>query len=469
MSNFSHRILRVLTCIPSQEWKSFRKHISCMYSKESDIVILSDELYKRRKHLLGSDLVKKLKENEFSKLSDKGFANLMSKLKLEFEDWMIAYDIQNSKYDKLLTLIQSYNSRGIYPEADRAAKKLATIIENNKKFDLEKTRASYLMKDLQYYSDNPIKYKEGPSALQDLVDDFNTYYKEMSYVYITELHNWGRIQNFDFNQLISLNIECIKSIDNTDQIELVKTLEKLMKSYDHDAFDKLSNQLFSGELEQDSLLLTLCCEYCIYAANQLYRTKALKDLDIYSRLYTYGLRSGALLKEGKLTRSRFYGMISVLSNVLDFDEMNNFIEKWACVVDAKYLNNIKEIAYAQNCFYHSKYQEILDHLRSLKYEDQVLRIRLLRFELVALYVAGYFDLLDSSLHNFNRVLNRNKKVMSKRIFGVNKNLIKVLNYLLKGDIFGVSYMLESNEPLIFRDWMEKKLRLKDEQVNAHPS
>jgi len=264
-------------------------------------------------------------------------------------------------------------------------------------------------------------------------------------------------------------LERVESIDDTDQIRIIKTIELLVSNRDKDVFLTISNILLSGEFEENSLLHTICCEYCLYAVSQLVRLNALKDLKHIARLYEYGLHSGVLLTEGKLTRIRFYSMISALSNVYSFNEMNMFIEKWIHVVNSKIPSTVLKIAQAQNCFYHGQYGEILNSLRGSKFEDKYQRLRIIRFELVAMYEEGECDLLNTSIHNSMRVLNRNKREISTMAYTVNKNLIKILNYLMKNEISAIKYLLESNEPLIFREWIKEKINIKDEPINAHPS
>lgn len=458
MKDSNFKLLEIFSCLSAEEQKVFNKQIVRSHSPDSDIVKLVNALYKNRKKLSIGNLLSTIKANQFGKATAKNFSNLMSKTKKELEEWMICYDLMQSKYDSKLALIKSYNKRGIYDEANREAKQLETKISSETKYDLEKTRSYHLLKYYQYYSDNPIKYESGYKLLEELVVGLDSFYKERRLLYTAELHNWGRIQNHDYKELITNNFDRNANVIDTEQITVLESIEALCNDYSHEAFEEVSQLLFDNKMVSNSMLETLCCEYCINTAIKFVRNKTMRDVRVLVKLYEYGLDSGVLLSEGKLTIRRFYSMISALSLISSFEEVEKFIDDRIHLVNSNNLETTRRIANAQNCFNHERYQEILGELRGLKYEDKYQRFRAMRYELVAMYEEGHYDLLDTSLHNFSRTIRRNSTEISKETYGININLIKVLNYLMKDDKAAIKFLLESGQSLVFRKWTEEKIK-----------
>lgn len=456
--NKKHKLLSIFASLNAEEQKSFKKHIDQSHAERSDIVKFMAVLYAHRKRLQQEKLSTEISTKHFPHLSPKNLANLMSKIKSSLEDWMICYDLKLSKYDKELALIKSYNNRGIYGEANNIATKLEKKIEDEPKFDLRKTRALYLLKDYQYFSDNPIKYVEGVPMLEAVVTNFNIYYKELIHVYNAELCNWGRIKNYDFSNIRQANTERVASIPETTQTKIVKNVELLMRDFDLEYLYVICDKLFGEKLVEMSFLHSMFCEYAIFCCAQNIRKNVITDFGLLARLYHHGLESKVLLKEGKLSLIRFHNIISSISQVDTLDHVDEFIEKWIHVVSTKSPATAKIIAKVQNCFHHGNYDDIILHLRSVKFESKMQKLRALKFELIALYETEELDLFYSALHNFNRMNLRSKGVISKRFFETNRNTVKLLNYLVKGDWNSLSYILHSGDPIYFRNYLIRKLK-----------
>lgn len=452
------KVIDMLSTLNAGEWKDFKNHMQGLHKESSDIAQLIRCLRKNKKQLVSINIGKEIRDQHFAQLPVKGFANLMSKLYQDFEEWIITYDLKQSVYDKKLALVKSFNSRGLYQYANKIANHLETTISTSTKLDLNKSRALYLLKDYQYYSDNPIKYKEGGKLLEDLVTNFNNFYKAYIHTYNAEMHNWGRIRQFDFGGLISSNSERINNIDHTAESDLTENLESLMGNQDLQAFQSLVNKLLNHEIQIGTNLHSICCSYAVYGCIYFIRNNTIKSIETIAEVYDYGLKSGGLLKEGKIPIIRFHNIITNLSNVLQYEKVNELIDKWIGYVDAKYPNSTQHIARAQNCLYHDRFVEILEHTKFTKFENLVQKLRVIRFEIIALYELQEFDLLDTTLQNYYRLVNRSKREVSRSTYTVARNFIKAINYLTRQNLTLLTHLYDSGEPLIFRSWIGKKLK-----------
>ncbi len=455
-----HKLLSIFSCLTSEEQKSFNKTVSQSHKEGSDIAVLMAALYANRKRLDSDNLSEEIQSKRLAHLSSKNLSNLMSKIKLALEDWLVCYDLKRSKYDRELALIKSYNDRGVFSEADKVAERLEKQLTEDPIFDLRKTKVMYLLKDSQYYSDNPIKYDVGPPILNDLVTYFNNFYREHIHLYNTELYNWGGIQQHDFSALITNNLLSVKHSSETDQIIILEKLESMIGNNNIDAFNSIQQLLFENKITHGSLLHILLFEYCINACTKFLRKNELEDINVLVELYEYGFSSEVILRAGSITYHRFYSIISVLATTYSFEKVKAFIEKWIHVVKANYPSSTTQIAHAVNCFKHEKYKDILMHLRGLKYEDRKQKYIAIMLELIALYEEKNYDLLQTSINNYMRTLRRNKPHFSSHMYEVNLNMMKVMNFLVNGDREAVKNIIDSGQPLIYRKWIMKQIEKK---------
>lgn len=451
------KFIEIYNGLTPEERKKLKKHINQTFLTSSDMVKLFNTIYSAKKISDTSKLLSDIHSKYFENLSSKRFTNLLAQLKSTLDDWLICYELLNSKYDKSLALLEAYNNRGIYDEANRVAQKLESNIRNNKLLDLRKNYSYYRLKHLQYYSDNPIKYGANKYLIKEVVDSFNQSHKSTLLLYNAELFNWGRIQQLDFDELIQSNINISSFIPDEKLSLFTKNLEHLMQNFDEESLYKVSRILFDDQLQRDTILHTLSCEYCIYTTIQLMRKNQLKDHDLLLKLYEYGLESKALLKEGKVSPLRFFNIIGALCLSNNYDTMNQFANKWIDKVQTQNPATILSISKAQICLHCEKYQEIRNLLRGLKFEDRLQKYRVMRYELAALYEEGEIDLLNTTIQNFSRSLLRNRSDINKRNLAINRNLLKVLKYLMKGEFEAVKHVLNSGAPIVFRDWISKKI------------
>lgn len=458
MKQKGHKIFEILTHLDSEEFRVFKNYVVAFTNSGSDLSELISYLFANKKMLKSENVSGQLKDHLFPSQTQKNYSNLISKLYLLFQDWIVSYDLNNSKYDKELALVKSFNRRGIYSEADRIAKKLELKIDSNLKYEIDQSRINFLLKDYQYFSDNPIKYREGSSILESVTVSFNNYYREQTHLYNAEMFNWGRIRKYDYSEIIDSNLKRVDGISHSKVSKVTEALQNLMDNYDTQAFEYITDILLDNQLEEGTNLHAMSCAYAIAACLYLIRNKSINDLELLVKLYEYGLESKGIIKEGKLPITRFHNIVASIAVVNTYSTVDDFIEKWISMVNAKYPKSTLQIAKAQNCFYHKKYAEIINYTRFSKFEDIVQKIRALRYELISLYEGGDYDMLYNSLSNFLRMLKRNKNSIVKLNYEICINFHKILNMLMRNDKESVSLMLKMDEPLIYRSWIESKIK-----------
>lgn len=207
------RLIQTVDTLTKSEWTSLRKYILMRTSEKSDPWKLF-QLLQKRKHTENKLFdIERIRESHFSNLTSKGILNVMSRLNVLLEDWIVVYDLDKDQEAKELMLIQSLNRRGLYSLANHKARKLEKDLTNNDSWDHTTSSKLQRLYHVQYYSDNPIKYKEGDILLKKLVHYHMLRYNETSLLYISELCNWGRIRDIDYSKEITKLKQSIPTLD----------------------------------------------------------------------------------------------------------------------------------------------------------------------------------------------------------------------------------------------------------------
>lgn len=457
MSN--SKLVRVLATLSKDEWQSLRRYLRVYNREESDHFKLFDKISKKQKEVDASFDLAKIKAKNFSKYNNKAFGSLQSRLYKEVCEWLAIEQFKQRKYTQELSLLKAFNNRGLYKDADSVAKKLDRIIYAIPELDLEKTVAVQKMYHYQYYSDNPIKYREGTNLLSEIINSSLLYFKRQSILYLTETFNWGEITNADYDSEKELLKKLIKIIPS-DEIELLY-LNHLVEKQDLASLKMLKASLLSGSFVAGSELHTLITMYLIRYSLELWISGKLNDENIILDLYEYGLNTEVLMKSGKIPLVRFYNILGTLGNIKDFNWTSRFIKKWITHVNTNSIGSTTALANAYNSFYHQKFDKIIDYLNNVHFEYEGQKVRALGLQSIALFEAGdrHYDVLIVHLENFKRSLKRNKNKISSKLFLRHWNLLDFIDCLLKSNVKKSIIDIGAYHDLIYRDWCKMKLGL----------
>jgi len=309
------------------------------------------------------------------------------------------------------------------------------------------------------FSDNPIKYQQGGVILGSLVLNYSLALKCQSLFYMCELHNWGRVQSYSFAPEIEYLTKASRSLPDSDISKALKKLTNLIAENDPADLSDLVNFLYTNKIKKGSDLHVIFCLYLISMALKFWQSGQLKDLSELSRLYNYALETGVLLADGKIPLVRFFYISAVISLTSSYDYANGFIGRWYVKSQTKDLESVRLVAIAQNCAYNDKEEEIMHYLRSVKFTDEAMKMRVGVLTLISLYKTRKEDLffLKIQLKNFKAQLKRIKGKSFLRYKEGVLNFIKVLDLLIKNDRNPTELDLSQYKNLIFRAWLIKQI------------
>lgn len=454
------KLITVLSNLSKGEWQSLKKHVLANTSKESDVFSIFTFLYSHKDKISTIEEVEPIVKKHFKHLTVKVFLNHMSTLFQWLETWLVMQEIAHEKYTFDLTLLKALNRRGHYNLANQVHQKLEKKINDNEAWDTEKSKAKAIMLHYQHYSNNPIKYEKGAILYKELIDNYTLYIKEQLLLYKAELHNWGRIQKYDFSEEI-MNIDKLSGIFKDSELCMtLHALNDLYEKEDVNALLKLCESLFEGKFEKHSENQTIINFYLIQRI-LYFRHKGVAMNDsttIILNLYEYGLHQGIFSEYGKLNVVTFRNIINTMAAFQTYEATALFIDKWVHNVESIDTQSVKKIAYAINCFHHERYEEIPLLTRAIEYNALDEKILVLTLNVIATFINRYkdYEIYITSIENFELLLKRNKSKLSEKQY---LSILNLIHFIKKYDKANYSTEIDLSEYkyLFYRSWCEKML------------
>ena len=120
----SSKLINSLSTLSSKEWSSFRKFLLMNTRDDSDNFKIFKFIQLRKDGMDVLENLDTLRMKYFPKFTGKGFSNVMSRLQLWLEEWMVIEEMRSIKYEKELLLVKATNRRGLYDQADQTARKV---------------------------------------------------------------------------------------------------------------------------------------------------------------------------------------------------------------------------------------------------------------------------------------------------------------------------------------------------------
>lgn len=454
------KLIDGLKMLEKEEWISFRKYILMYCTKTSDTYRLLDYIYSVRSKLGDVVELEVIKKPIFQKMTVKSFSNLMSRIFIWFEEWIVWYENKKDTIACDIQLVKIYNRKGVFNLADKIYTKVEKSITSNDQLSLRKHKDLYLLHHNHYFSDNPVKYKRKEEILESLISYFTFQFKEQALLYISELHNWGNIQNHDFTKEIVLLAQICSLVSDTENGEVPELIIEMVSKLDPMAFLKLRDIIYSNRINPASELYIIASLYMITFSLRLWNANKITDPMLVMGVYDFGLQSGVLLNTGKLPFIRFINLVTTLGYIKTSEKTYAFIDKWKHLVSGESEKAIHALGYAQLKFFEERFDDIIPLLLGVKYETVEGKLRSSALELVGLYYdrKNNYSILTNRIQNFKRVLKTYGKKSSNLSYSSFLNFTKVIELLVKRDFIKLTINIENYTPIIYKNWMIREIK-----------
>ena len=454
------RLIDGLMMLEKVEWISFRKYIMMYCTKASDNYKLLEHLFSARNKLGEWSEIEEIKNPLFQKMTDKNFSNLMSRIFIWFEEWLVWYENKKDGTACDIQLVKIYNRKGVFNLADKTYRRVEQKLLSNTQLDLRKHRDLYQLHHYHYFSDNPVKYKRHGEILETLVSYFLLQFKEQGLLYISELHNWGDLQNYDYTVEIELLTQIGFLVADTQTSKVIELIKVMVSELNEKAFLDLRDVIFSKQINPDSELYVFASLYMITFSLRLWNNNKISNSQLVLEVYDFGLESGVLLNTGKIPFIRFINLVDTLGYIKSSQKNYVFVDKWKHLVGNESKEAIQALGYAQLKFSEEKYEEIIPLLLGMKFNTEWGRVRSSCLELIGLYSdrKNNYSILINRISNFKRVLKTYGSKSSNLTHRSFLNFTKVIELLAKRDFIKRTIKIENYSPIMYKSWLINEIK-----------
>lgn len=454
-----YKLINILKELDSLEWSSLRKHLLMYTRLESDNYNLFEILRQNISKLNQNKDVIALHEKYFSRMSSKSFTNMLSRVTLWTENWIVYEEVKKDEHTTNGILLNYYNQKGLYKEANNTALKAEKKLIKEKGENLDKHKHLSKIYHAQYYSNNPIKYESGTELLQKIVTTRLEEYGIQLALYKLELHNWGEIKNHDYSSsLDTLNKILVHASENPtiQSLELLSTLFTTRESkYLYLVFEKLK----SGFFKKGSQLELIVVLYLTSLSVRLWTENKLDDPQFMIQVHDFSLETGVLLSSGKIPLVRWYNILAVIASVSSKNEANDFVSKWIDKVVSKNNEKSKKLSNALVSFYCEDYKDIKNQLENVSFSTESEKYRSLALIIISDYKNRHedFSAFIDSYKNAIRNLKRNKSKISKNRYQKYFNLLTVLYKISQSNFSWKTTSFSIPDNIIYKKWLLKEI------------
>lgn len=349
------KLIQILSTLNKEEWISYRKYLLMYTSEDSDNYRVFAYLQRRKSKMQYLPELEDIRSKHFHNLSSKSILNILSRLYIWLEEWLVFYSMKNDKMESDLLLVKLLNRRGLYNLADQKTKRLQKQINIASGLSIKNSRIQSDLYYYQYYSDNPIKSDNKKSIFSRMFESTTIYNREKLELLKTELYNREKLDGTDYSNLIDDN--------HKSQLEqYISILKETVKNFDLQSFQRIKNILLSEKFERGSDVHVITTFYLQNLISRFYNiTNDVKPEDI-NELYSYAIESGVLLNNGKLTVIRFNNLINSIAQSNTIEDTRNFINKWILLVDTPNMEALRDLSEAKNQYFHQNYTGISNTL-----------------------------------------------------------------------------------------------------------
>ena len=446
------KIISIISTFSSEDWRECGDFLKGRLRAGHDCITLYNEIRAKNRSSISVDRITQIKQQLFPEITPKSYTNLLSKLTLKLEEYLVFSTTlkDHNKYE--LTLLKSYTQRGLFKLFDKKAEALEEEIKSEKKIALFDQLDLLQINHLRYFSDNPIKNKKGNEVLYDL--DLHHILFQKQYELLlnsTKLH---------YNEVFKKEVPNVDtSVRKNKLSNILDDIYQYKNNPDEKLFDSLFHKVTSHQYSIE--IYSIVLGFLIHRLHRQVAAGHTKSVDRLLDLYEWGFDEGILLSNNHITENRFINVISTASATNKFERATSIIDRYGHLIEPSIREGTVQIAYAHITFYRGDYNALIEQLRDYPFNTFWQNLRR-RWMLICAYykVQGeYSEFMQSHISSFNKYFYSNKNKISKSGYEGSLNLGKVIsrmqNRKTKKDIYS---FINSIDQLIYRKWVIKELQ-----------
>ena len=462
------KLFKIIESFDPDDRKKSSRYLLSRISDTSDTYQLFNYFHKNRYRLhskyLGIEITHERLQPRSSK---KNFQNTMSKLTKLIEDYIrIDWAMEQEGINDLL-LFKALNSRGLYHFYDLKKNSIQKKYGSAEKDSVWTDQYLLQIYHDQFFSNNPIKSKNGEELLIEMSDQLVKFTSNLSLLYQGVLAYFGRIRNSDLSDTIS-QLEPLVQVRNQEKLNEILHHFVLLNQYRlPQSFDFLYNKLVKTSCTLSHEIQSAILTSLIHYAYEEYRSGSSDTADALLSLNEYGISSGLLLINNKMSATRFVNIVNVACACNKFSWAYQFIEDNNHLLYQQTKDETIHISKAQIHFHASEYEQVIGILISANYQNFMNNLRMRWLLLCSYFIHNRddIDFLDAVIRNYNSFIKNNKSKISEANYKGSLNLSRILkNQLKEPSEELLKTDLEEMNEVVFRSWVSQLFENKKRPV-----
>lgn len=389
--------------------------------------------------------------------------NTLGEIKNYLEDYLLWGEMQKDTFRRDETLLEIYRERNIYDFYKKYFDKAWQRLEQNDNLDMWNESRRLRLKHDRYFYRNTDGFEGRTQTLNETIRHLNALWISGTLKYACEMSFITGMQKEKMNYPLleeakSMCLEPPYSGNIFNKIYLL--MLRLLEEEDFEAYLELKQLIFNNyqlaEPNDKSLFYGFLLNY---VSQKMKRGQILLYGEEPLDIYRFGLYSGIVLEDGKISSVAFNNIITTACRAKDIAFAREVIEKLAGNLEDKLRADAVKIAEAIIAIEEAQYDKALEFLNTGEFfsPDLGLRYRIIKSQ--CLFEIRSFDVLEYHLNAFEHWIRRNVKKLGLPNQEATLNMIKYTRLLTRPE--GNSQkMLEELEkaPYLFnKAWLIEKL------------
>ena len=437
------KLYSVLTHFDKIEQNRLRKYVRSPYFNVNEILMcFLDTLFS---HINANDKAGELTKEfiwvqlyEKEAFNDVRFRKLTSDLLKLIEDFLAQEKYEKDKLQKESYLLNAIGEKKIEKLYKSSIKNAREFLKNQSQKPSSFYYAQYLIeKNYHELTDGELNRSE-ISNVEDIINNLDYFYlaeklrwyntvlsrktiisHEYQLLFIDEIIS--HIEKYKYNDIPPVAIYFKEYLTQTqiDNVEHYFDLKNLVSQHWRQFTLKEADAMFGGLLN-----------YCIKKITQGHTSFLSEFFDVYNEILDKNI-----LPNGQLNPWSFKNAVQIALRLGEYEWSEKFIKDYTSKLPSEFRDNALSYNLALVYFYQKKYNDVIQQLQSVEYEDIVYNLNAKSILLLAYYELDADDALLSLMDSFKTYLHRHKDIaQNKRTHYLNSmKYIKKLMKLNKGD------------------------------------
>jgi len=468
----STRIYKVLNQLTVPQLNRFKKFVRSPYhnvnaSIESLAVYLIKSI-KNAEELLDKETIWQTLPSK-KDFTDLRFRKLCNDLLERFEKFLVLENLADNQILQSNLLLNSIRKNKFEILAEKhiskSSKGIEREIDQSSNYYLQKYFYEKTIQNLKSNFEKTLDVKKGKSlSYTDIVENLDAFYLIEKLRVAIDIRTWKKMYKSDEDIKIGVAINNFEKIDfiKHPAVDIYRSMLKLFDEDEkteeyHYLKNKAFKNIYSFPKDEQQEIFDVLVSYCIKFVNK-------GDIDFVREtltLYDWGIKEDILLKEGKLSPTTFRNYVVAGLRISEFDKVEKFIKTNSLLLNEERKENALNFNLARVSFYRKDYNEVLDYLNKVNYEDIWYNVNSKVLLFATYYELEELDVLMTSAESFRTFLRREKDVQNvrtNRYLTFTKYLIKIVNNNHKKDrIRKIKEQLTSDKAVVNKPWLLEKI------------